>query len=244
MNDDSTVQTASYGRRAAVYWSVDGLPEIRRGLVFIVLTGSACLWQVYAHKRIGSYYLVIFGGLALYFFLLERVVLDFLKSRITYPRTGYVQPPDALWGGRQAQDLAPLSLRPGPPYVLSPFPLSAEENATFFWPRTVRPLEGFAVLCLTGRDLLGHWLVPLAMPALAITLYLANRTSERQYPWWSLLMLALTGPVCFWVNVPAPLQLPLPFLLAGQWLLGQGAYTLVDYLRANPYPRMAEGVKA
>jgi hypothetical protein len=38
--------------------------------------------------------------------------------------------------------------------------------------------------------------------------------------------------------------LTLPFLLAGAWLVAQGAYRLFDYLRTNPYPRTAEGVKA
>jgi hypothetical protein len=245
MNDDSTTQTVSYGRRAASYWSVDGLPEILRGLVLVILGGVASFWRVYEpESRIGFYFLIIFGGLALYFFLLERVVLDFLKSRITYPRTGYVQPPEELWGRRRASELVPLSLRPAPPYLLSCFSPSAEENVTFFWPRTVRPLMGFAALCLFGRDLLGPWLVPLAMPALAVTLYVANRRSERPCPWWSALILALSGPVFLRVNIPVPLQLTLPFLLAGAWILAQGVYTLVHYLHTNPYPQTAEGVKA
>ena len=40
------------------------------------------------------------------------------------------------------------------------------------------------------------------------------------------------------------LSLLVPFLLAGAWLVAQGAYRLFDYLRTNPYPRTAEGVKA
>jgi len=46
------------------------------------------------------------------------------------------------------------------------------------------------------------------------------------------------------VDAPARLQRPLPLLLAGGWLLAQGGGTLADYLRANPYPRTAEGVRA
>jgi uncharacterized membrane protein HdeD (DUF308 family) len=38
-----------------------------------------------------------------------------------------------------------------------------------------------------------------------------------------------------------PLLMP---LLAGVWLVAQGACTLVGYLRANPYPRTQEGVSA
>jgi hypothetical protein len=95
-----------------------------------------------------------------------------------------------------------------------------------------------------GQDLLGHWLVPIAMPALAVTLYVVNRGSERPYPWWSAPILAATGPVFLWVDVPQGLQRSLPFLLAGAWLATQGLHTLVHYLRMNPYPAAAEGVKA
>jgi len=74
--------------------------------------------------------------------------------------------------------------------------------------------------------------------------YAVNRRSERPYPWWSALILALTGLVFLWVDVAAPLQRPLPFLLAGGWLLAQGVCRLVSYLRMNPYPHTAEGVRA
>jgi hypothetical protein len=82
------------------------------------------------------------------------------------------------------------------------------------------------------------------MPALAVTLHVVNRNSERPYPRWSVLFLALTGPPFLWINMPATLQLTLPFLLPGVWLLVQGVYALFEYLRANPYPRTAEGVQA
>jgi hypothetical protein len=111
----------------------------------------------------------------------------------------------------------------------------------------VAPVFAVSILCTGGRDLLGRWLLPLAMPTLAVTLYVANRIyriSDHPYPWWSVLFLALTGAPFLWINVPATLQLTLPFLLVGVWLLAQGVYALFEYLRANPYPRTAEGVRA
>jgi hypothetical protein len=246
MSDDSVKETASYGRRAASYWSVDGLPEILRGLMFIVLTGVGLLWRSSAPKfGAGFHFGVLFLGLPVYFFLVERVVLDSLKSRITYPRTGYVEPPERLLGGTGAP--AVLSLRSAQPFLVSPFTPSGSENVTFFWTRTVTPLFAVAGLCMLGRDLLGRWLLPLAMPALAVTLYVANRiyrTSDRPYPWWSVLILALTGPAFLWVNVPTRLRWTPLFLVTGAWLLAQGVYALVHYMRANPYPQTAEGVKA
>jgi hypothetical protein len=244
MNDDSAKQTASYGQRAASYWSVDGLPEILRGLALLIFGASLWLWRFYATtpwRRSGA--LISFAGLYLYFFLVERVVLDFLKSRITYPRTGYVRPPQRSWSVREPP--VPLSLRlDDQPYVLSSIPPPVSENRTSFWPRTVNPLLAFAVVCLFGGSLLGHWLVPVLMPALAVTLYVVNRRSERPYSWWSALVLALMGLVFLWVDVPAAFQGWLPFVLAGAWLVPQGVYTLVRYLRMNPYRATAEEVKA
>jgi hypothetical protein len=82
------------------------------------------------------------------------------------------------------------------------------------------------------------------MPALAATLYAMNRNSERPYRWWSALILALTGPVFLWVEPPFLLQPLLPLLLAGVWLMAQGWCALAGYMRANPYPRTPEGVRA
>jgi hypothetical protein len=239
MKDDSARQSASYARRAASYWSVDGLPDILHGLVLVILGASACLWGIYAPNRwIKLDILIAYAGFALYFFLVERVVLNFLKSRLTYPRTGYVQPPEQLWVGSRTPP--PLSLRLGPPPVLSPLAPSATENVSVFWPRTVRPLLVYSIFWVRA-DRPGHWLVPLAMPALAVALYVLNRSLEHPYPWQSALILALTGPVILWVGVPALLQPPVPVLLVGAWLAAQGVQTLVNYLRTNPYPHTPEG---
>src|SRR5258708_2886178 len=92
MKDDSMAPTVSYGRRAASYWFVDGLPEILFGLALVIFAALAFLWRVYAPKPWSeSDWMIVYAGLLLYLFL-ERGVLDFLKSRVTDPRTGYVRP--------------------------------------------------------------------------------------------------------------------------------------------------------
>jgi hypothetical protein len=238
MNDDSAEQTASYGRRAARYWFVDGLPELLFGLALIVMAGVAFLlfmetpgpWNG-PWRALGI--LAIYAVFVLYLFS-ERGVLDFLKARFTYPRTGYVQPPDEKeW---RAETMTTLSLlRPDPP---------AREDVTFFRLRTVWPILMVLCLFVPHGSPIGRWFAPLVTPALAVTLYAVNRSTDHPYRWWSALILALAGLMFVWVHVPAALQWPLPFLLMGAWLVAQGTYTLVRYLRANPYPRMAEGVKA
>jgi hypothetical protein len=223
----------SYGRRAAAYWFVDGLPEVLFGLALVVMAGLGSLCGMYAPKPWSRFdWIIVYAGFLLYYFT-ERGILDFLKSRFTYPRTGYVQQPqESDW---RVETITTLHLRPDPP---------AKENVSSFRLRTVTPILLFFVLFWANGNPTGRWLVPLATSALALTLYIVNRRSERPYRWWSALFLALTGLVFLWVDVPETLQRPLPFLLAGAWLAGQGAYTLVRYRRTNPFPATAEGAHA
>lgn len=233
MKDNSATQHASYGRRAASYWFCDGLPEILFGTALVIMAALAFLWRIYAPKPwIWFDWVIVAAGFILYY-LVERRVLDFLKSRVTYPRTGYVQPPEEV--PRRVQTLTTLSLRPDPP---------AKENVTSFQWRTVMLVFWFSYPFMLKSNPLGRWAVPVVVPALAVALYAVNRGSEHPYRWWSALILALAGLVFLWVDAPAPLQRPLPLLLAGGWLLAQGACTLVHYLRTNPDPRVAEGVRA
>ena len=223
----------SYGRRAASYWFVDGLPATLFGLALVLFAAWAFLLRMYAPKPWSKFDCAIFyAGLILYC-LTERRILDFLKGRFTYPRTGYVHPPEeSEW---RVEPLTMLHLRPDPP---------AKENRTYFRLRTMGPVFLLFALFWVNGHTAGRWVVPSVTSALALILYVANRRSERPFSWWSALILALAGLVFFGVDVPAPLQGPLPFLLAGGWLVAQGLRTLVNYLRMNPYPAAAEGVKA
>jgi hypothetical protein len=233
-----TQQTISYGRRAATYWFVDGLPELLFGLMLIVMAGVALLLSI---RTPGPWkwpwraldLLLIYGGLVLYL-VYERGILDFLKVRLTYPRTGYVQAPEEKeW---RVETVTTLSLlRPEPP---------PKENVSFFRLRTVWPVLMAVLLFPIHGNPIGRWFVPCVTTALAVALYVVNRESERPYRWWSALILAVAGLVFAWAPVPGPLQWPLPFLLTGVWMAAQGAYTLVHYLRTNPLPRTAEGVRA
>ena len=72
------------------------------------------------------------------------------------------------------------------------------------------------------------------MAALAATLYALNRNAVPPCPWWSALLLALMGLVFLWVDVPPLLEPFLPLLLVSFWLVFQGAWSLIGYLRANP----------
>lgn len=237
---DSVAEAPSYAQRAASYWGVDGLPDILRGLVLIALGVGGWLWRLHAPLAPGrgDGCVGVFIGLAIYAFAAERPVLGLWKSHITYPRTGYVQPPEMKWA--IADPPTPISLRQEEPYSPSFFPISANRNGNTFWLRTGMQILVIFAVGMMSWGLLGRWRVPLMMPALAVALYLANRHFERPHPLGAAVALALTGLPFVWVTIPTPLQGPLPFFLLGPWLCALGIHTLIPYLRANRLPDTKE----
>jgi len=237
---DHIAEEASYGRRAVSYWFSDGLEEIVLGIGFLIAAAAAFLWGAYAPAAARLAWLAVLAVVVCCLALKRRIV-GALKSRITYPRTGYAQPPEEI--ERLAGEfLTVLSLRPEEP---------AKENVTLFGWRTVGVLLFFVVflvepLVVPGGDAqpAPRWLVPLLMAALAATLYAVNRKSEHPCRWWSALALGLMGLATLLVDVPPFFEPWLPLFLGGLWLVARGGYTLILYLRANPLPRSREGFSA
>ncbi len=73
--------------RARSYWHVDVIPWLVRGLQ------AMCWALVIFLVGHGPHSSVYFNLVALVAICLDRGTILFLKSRITYPRTGYVSPP-------------------------------------------------------------------------------------------------------------------------------------------------------
>jgi hypothetical protein len=234
---DHVASPSSPGRRAASYWFIDGLPEILLALTLGIVAIVGLLWRLYAPAPArGIYFLIVVTGFLLYL-LAERRILDFLKSHLTYPRTGYVQPPEEKEGGLAG--LVTLSLDS------DARTLRANQNVTWFRQRTVILLYWLVFyLPALSDNTFGRWLVPCTMPVVAILLYVVGRKSERPYSRWSALILALTGLPFVWIGIPMFLQPLLALMLAAGWLAGVGLFTLVGYLRANPYVRNPRGMQA
>lgn len=77
-------------RRPARYWHIDGFPELMVGLLWVVWGAAWLFGQALPHDwRWNAYWLIMPAVLACSGFLLQRTTM-WLKSRVTYPRTGYV----------------------------------------------------------------------------------------------------------------------------------------------------------
>ena len=73
--------------RARSYWHVDGIPWLVRGLQ------AMCWALVIFMVGHGPHSSIYFNLVVIVAIFLDRGTILFLKTRITYPRTGYVSPP-------------------------------------------------------------------------------------------------------------------------------------------------------
>ncbi len=228
----------SPGRRAAAYWFVDGFPQIVLGAMLVVCGVAGMVCDLYApltepdRELLSS--LIVPAGFVVYF-VKERAILHWLKARITYPRTGYVQPPvEGERGCRRS--LITLSLNARTP--------AANENVSFFRERMVMTIFWFFLVFPQPHGPRAHLMLPFLMAALALALFVVSRRLEHRYRWRSMLALALLGVPFLWLRIPPIIQPLVGVCVVGGWVLAQGLSTLAAYLHANPVPRATDGVEA
>ncbi len=234
MKDQAILDTP--GRRAAAYWFADGLPEIVVGLGFATLGGVALWFHHFAARtwKVRTLVLLIQMCLLGAVFVYDRAITLFLKSRLTFPRTGYVRPPAHLEDINRRETVISLGLanQDGPP---------PDQNVTHFRTTTIGVL-------IAGNFLAGAIPAPADLPialcAVAVLLYFLHRRSERPYHWAALLPLAGAGFAAMTLHMSSDDNSWATLLLGGVWLAAMGACTLAEYLRTHPRYAPAEGVRS
>jgi hypothetical protein len=217
IQDPAAGRADSPGRRAAAYWFSDGLPEIVFGLVSLILgvLGMAWGFQTANVWAFAAAMAALCGFLALLWW--DRKILDFLKARVTYPRTGYVRPP----------------ADPKPPFggmVGIPNPRPYDRNEADFRGPAIVFFSAMVVAPMAN----GRWIVPVLMTIAAVLVYAFNRREALPYSWRSVLPIAVAGWASAWLDLPDASRHFLPILIGGGWLLSRGVWTLARYLRAHP----------
>lgn len=221
--------------RAWSYYFADGLPNLLAGIGCLLVSGTFLLILRYHHQR--SPFLI--AGAAV-FFSISGVVLirfretvDWLKSRITYPRTGYAAPPYFTEYSTPPADLVMLNLSGvREKETRTPF-LVAEDLRWRLWVI----LGTLAVEPLAGRFIVSHILCLLAGCAAGFLVLWASRNDPRRS--WAIVFglvllqmnslvllnsLQIYGAVYFQAGVGLALTLA-------------GAITLARYLNRNPAMR-------
>jgi hypothetical protein len=222
MKYTTAAPTDSPGRRAATYWFVDGLPEIAFGLALFILG----VWGVALGVLYWRNWWMLVGFTLAYLLLIVMLImhrrfLDFLKARITYPRTGYVRPPVDFPSKSDSLD------------KIHTLGMAVDENVSSFRAHTVF-LFVFGYVFLQFLEV--RWSLPLVMTAIAAAVYFWNRDDVRPYSWRAVLPIALAGFIAAGLDLKAVARWSVPLVIGGAWLLGIGTWTLVHYLRAHPKP--------
>ncbi|MGZ4846149.1 MAG: hypothetical protein ACXV75_15685 [Candidatus Angelobacter sp.] len=204
-------------RRARDYWDIDGLPALLAGATTVLL---GVLWSAGRHQSTWNF-------LVLWFFLSlcvdSKKILKWLKSRITYPRTGYVAPPQA----------DPVVERD--PYTVISIieePVAPTDPVAGRASRRAIELEDFPLflLMLWVADI--SWL--LALLCLAAALGLWHRYQDDP-PWFEIAGAAIAGLLVLLVNGPRGFGVFL--VVFGTAGMVKGATLLIGYLRRHPAPQ-------
>jgi hypothetical protein len=223
MKYNSAGRNESPGRRAAAYWFADGLPEIAFGLVLLAI-GLFGVWTAERgrlHRKDWWMWAGMIASPLLFVVMstMHRRILDFLKARITYPRTGYVRPPIDFPSKSNSLDKI-LTLG-----------TAVDKNVSSFRSHTVYL---FVYGALFVQFLPMRWSLPLVMTAIAAVIHYWSRDDARQYSWRSVLPISLFGFIATGVNLVPMARAFFSLVIIGAWLLVIGTWTLVNYLRAHP----------
>jgi len=244
--------------RAKDYWLSDGIPALVFGAAYIVLLLEVCTIFVLLllHPHVGSNWLWLFNSAFVaspvaviwsfvWFGLWHEDIIEFIKSRITYPRTGYVAPPSYWKKGDEEEDGA--STLPGavlrwidrlPIFESGLGRMVRACLRILFWvwvlgiyePSWLPPKLRFIFICTLAlpspsrfrkfRSKLAHdkrqWIKVDDFPLYVFAVLVVLLLLWKQHP--------AVGMVLFWLS---------PGLLL---MLG-GAIDLARYLRCNPLPR-------
>jgi len=228
MTNISATQINTPGRRAAAYWFIDGLPEIVFGLFALGWSGFVIIANFHSVNTwiLLSTWLLLYSSFTFLMYR-DKKILDFIKTRITYPRTGYVQPPEEPLPDQDLLHDMFGKTKPDPLITLqNARPIS--ENVSDF---RVRAIVLIFLSANLGMFCRGKWSMVLAMTVLAALVYVLNRRDVHSYSWWSVIPIALSGLLSATLGLPSYLSFCFPVLILGTWFFTRGTWTLIRFLR-------------
>lgn len=244
MTDYKATQTYTPGRRAAAFWFSDGLVEIVFGLLIV----SWAAWGILA----GSLWMprwVLWGTwLLLYGFFYSCLmgypkIIDFLKSRITYPRAGYAQPPaEPLPDQDLLHDM--FGRIPPDPLITLRTARSPGENISKFRVHTLVLIFVAHVIGIIGHAWPDTHILAILMPGFALLLFLLNCREAHPYPWHSVIPVALAGLLPIFVKFFSAIAMVFPMLVFGLWMLLRGLWILMRFLNLHRKIRTLEHGRA
>lgn len=209
-------------RRARDYWDIDGFPALMAG-AYTVLVGV--IWLPSDRPWPGVVFVLWLGA---WIFVAEiKGTLEWLKSRITYPRTGYVAPPKAGPGAeRDPYTIISIMKEPEAQKLLAPVEGRASRKAFEF---SDFPFLSF--LLLWWLFSFNSWIASLSCLATALRFWWKNK---KDPPWFEIAGALIAGLLSAILTVSDGRRFCIVLIVFGASGMVKGATLLVRYLRRHP----------
>ncbi len=231
-NADSPIVQAE--QRSWNYWFIDGLPSLVAGIACLLAAFGLYTTSIRPENPVTI--VLAIAALILYGVVVLRMreIIEWLKERITYPRTGYTAPPPARWREDTAlsQDLTVLSLQGADTKKLSEIERLNANRKQRTWVLMVLALVAPSVT----MEIESRWICLVVGVLAGLGLWLGMRKYERG-SWIEVAAFPLIGLylVIFPVARENRLGRLYDFLAGGGLaLMLSGTLRLVQYLRRNP----------
>lgn len=213
--------------RAWNYWFVDGLTNLVVGLNTLL---AACICSFPPRWPPKPLALVLWAsGLICYGAVTVRYkeIVEWLKARTTYPRTGYVAPPTP--DSSEAANLVTLSLATTgtPPEIQA---LRIQRRTTWTIIIALSTLAYFAFLVIHAR-----WIWTVGGVLFSIAMTIARRSFQCSW------ILPVGFPILgLYITTFVPNNVGADYFFVGMGLLFvlDGGTTLIRYLLQNPRPKV------
>jgi len=211
-------------RRARDYWDIDGLPALLAGAATVSL---GVIWlPTDIHLPWWDADLTL-GLFALYLLAESKRTLEWLKSRITYPRTGYVAPPKET----------PYSKRD--PYTIisitkEPAAIEPEEPVEGRASRKALDFPWLLLLLLWWFFSFDGWLASLACLATGLWFWWRNK---KDPPWFEIAGATIAGLLSVILTVSDRSRFCIVLIVFGASGMAKGATLLIRYLHQHPAPQ-------
>lgn len=233
MSTESKLQNARVldaEHRARKYRSVDGLPQILGGAALALYGASVWYfftWSIW-NFVVGTALLLALIAIS----LRGEKTLEWLKGRVTYPRTGYAPfpppPPPEYDGFFPPDPITELHIntpnRDTPPDI---------RRAWLSWLGTTALACSFPTVCVLLWDIRTPWICFVAALLIdGLFWFVAYR--EKSFPWIMLFGLPFIGLAMSVLSVERNYRLAELMIGLGILAIFDGAVTLIRYLRRNP----------
>lgn len=219
-------------QRAWDYWFVDGLPNLVSGVACVLVATSLLSAAMRPRHTIIAITSIV--SLVLYVFLLIRLrsVVEWLKERITYPRTGYVAPPNLPDDQALPVHLTTLALREAERRRASEVDQQYQHRKWQMWMIIALAVVGAAATWL----IVSRWICLIVGFGVGGALWLATRKKQR-ISWIEITAMPLVGFCAFIVPVHRQDRLLVFVAGGGIALIISGTVSLIRYLQRNPAVR-------